>query len=377
MAGSFGRRRFLRAGAGMAVALVAPWTRAAAQGSGPDASGPLPSGPPVPPGQLWLLTAPDHWDPAVLQSLAAGQGIDVRITPLTDDAAAFAAVSDGAVDADIVSGDGLWIPAYQAAGLIQPIDIARVRVAGDLYPEARTMELLQTPDGMLGYPWSWSPLQVVYDPARVANAPDSWDVLVDPANRGRVVIEEQRMDLVLCAARAIGAGDPLDMTDAELASATDWLTRLKLNIRRVTRYRGDTIAALASGECTMGISSLGAPDLVKDADGPELVAFVPKEGTIGSIEAEMVRRDAPNAVRVPAYLDAAASAEASAAAFLQDGRPLFNERAYKLLVDAGHGARADRYLYDRPEVALEMTLTGPGSRPAAYLAAAQIVFGDP
>ena len=58
---------------------------------------------------------------------------------------------------------------------------------------------------MLGYPWSWSPLQVVYDPARVANAPDSWDVLVDPASRGRVVIEEQRMDLVLCAGRATGA----------------------------------------------------------------------------------------------------------------------------------------------------------------------------
>jgi spermidine/putrescine-binding protein len=372
----FGRRRFLRVGAGIGVALVAPWTRAAAQGTGPAASGALPSGSPVPPGQLRLLTSPDHWDPAVLLSLAAHQGIDVRITPLTDDAAAFAAVSSGAVDTDMVSGDGLWIPAYHAAGSTEPIDLAEISVAAELYSVARTMELLETPDGMLGYPWSWSPLQVVYDPARVANAPDSWDVLVDPASRGRVVIEEQRMDLVLCAGRATGARDPLDMTDAELAAATDWLTRLKPNIRRITRHRGDTIAALTSGECTMAISSLGAPDLVKDAGGPEMVAFVPKEGTIGSIEAEMVRTNAPNAVRVPAYLDAAASAEASAAAFLHDGRPLFNERAYRLLVDAGQGARADRYLYDRPEFALEMTLTGPGARPDAYLAAAQVVFGD-
>ena len=106
---AFGRRRFLRVGAGLIVALVAPSTRAAAQGTAPDASGALPSGPPVPPGQLRLLTAPDHWDPAVLQALAADQGVDVRITPLTDDATAFADVSAGAVDADIVSGDGLWI----------------------------------------------------------------------------------------------------------------------------------------------------------------------------------------------------------------------------------------------------------------------------
>ena len=373
---AFDRRRFLRVGAGVVAALVAPWTRASAQGAGADASGALPSGPPAPRGQLRLFTSPDHWDPAVLQSLAAEQGIDVRITPLTDDAAAFAAVSSGTVDVDMVSGDGLWIPAYHAAGLIEPIDLAQIRVAEELFPVARTMDLLQTPDGMLGYPWSWSPLQVVYDPARVTSAPDSWDVLVDPANRGRVVIEEQRLDLVLCAGRATGAHDPLDMTDAELAAATDWLTRLKPNIQRITRQRSDTIAALASGECSMGIASLGAPDLVKDANGPEMVAFVPKEGTIGSIEAEMVLTSAPNAVRVPAYLDAAMSAEASAAAFLHDGRPLFNERAYKLLVDAGQGARADRYLYDRPEVAMDMTLTGPGARPDAYLAAAHVVFGD-
>ncbi len=329
----FDRRRFLRLGAGVATALVVPWSRAIAQGSGAVGSEPPASQPPFPPGLLRLFTSPDHWDPAVLVALAAQQGIEVRVTPLTDDAAAFAAVSDGSVVADLVSGDGLWIPAYHAAGLTTPIDLARVSVAEELYAVARTMDLLETPEGLLGYPWSWSPLQVVYDPARVASAPDSWDVLVDPANRGRVVIEAQQVDLVLCAARATGASDPLDMTDAELAAVTEWLTRLKPNIRRITRDRGDAIAALASGECTLAISSLGAPDLVKDANGPEMVAFVPKEGTIGSIEAEMLLDHAPNGVRVPAYLDAAVSAEACAAAFLEDGRPLFNERAYKLLVD--------------------------------------------
>ncbi len=55
------------------------------------------------------------------------------------------------------------------------------------------------------------------------------------------------MDLVLCAARAIGARDPLDMTDAELATATDWLTRLKPNIAAHHRHRGDTIATARVG----------------------------------------------------------------------------------------------------------------------------------
>jgi hypothetical protein len=106
------------------------------------------------------------------------------------------------------------------------------------------------------------------------------------------------------------------------------------------------------------------------------MAYVPREGTIGSLEAEVLLRDAPNAVRVPAWLDAAASAEAVAASFLVDGRPSFNERALRLLEDAGLGDRARRYLYDRPETVLDLTLTGPGTRPDDYLAAYASVFGD-
>ncbi len=375
MASRFGRRRFLAASATVVAAAAAPWSRTAAQAPS-DATLPMPSGASAPPGGLRLLTSSDHWDPGVLTALAADAGIDVRVTPLTDDASAYAAVRGGSSMADLVTGDGGWVHAYDEAGLIDAIDLSLVSVAQELYAEARTLDLIQTPGGVLGYPWSWSPFQVAYDPARVTKAPDSWEVLLDVRSRGRVVIETQRMDLVLCAARAIAAVDPLDMTDAELASTADWLTRLRPNIRRIVRQRSDAIDALASGECTLAITSLGAPDLVKDAGGPDLVAFVPNEGTIGSIEVEMMLASAPNVARIPAYLDAAASAEASAAAFLRDGRPLYNERAYRLLVDAGHGARADRYLYDRPEVALDMTLTGPSTRPEAYLAAADIVFAD-
>jgi spermidine/putrescine-binding protein len=375
-----GRRRFLRAGAGVAagfaMGLSTPLARVAAQAPTSEAPGAGSSGSPIAPGLLRILTSPDHWDPGVLRSLAADRGVTVRVTPLTDDASAFTDVGRGEVVADVITGEGGWIAAYHAAGLTQPLDLSRIDVAQELFPLARTMDLLLTPEGMLGYPWSWSPLQVVYDPARVDSAPDSWEVLVDPRHRGRVVIEEQRMDLVLCAARAVGAQDPLAMTDAELAAATDWLTQLRPNIGRIVHHRGGVIDALATGECALAISSLGAPDLVKDAGGPEVVAFVPKEGTIGSIEAEMVSAGSANLDRVPAYLDAEASAEASAAAFLSDGRPLFNELARRLLVDSGHGDRVRRYLYDRPEVALEMTLSGPGARPDAYLAAASVILGD-
>ncbi|MBX3029875.1 MAG: extracellular solute-binding protein [Chloroflexi bacterium] len=389
-----GRRAVLQAGLGALVAGLAHGTRAFAQSSGagpsatPDRTTSVTAGPEEPalasaaptprpqPGELRLLTAPDHWDPGVIVAIAAEHGIAVRVTPLVDDAAAHAAVVDGSVTPDLVTADGGWVTRYRLEDRVAPLDLGTSHVVEELFPVARTMDLVAGPDGLMGFPWSWSPLQVVYDPSRVARSPASWDVLLEPRHRRSVVVEAQRLDLVLCAARAVGARDPLAMTDAELDRATEWLTRLAPNVRRVVRQRSDAIRLLATGECALAISALGAPDLVRDAAGPELVAFVPKEGTIGSIEVEVLLRDAPNAARVPAWLEMATAPEVAAESFLRDGRPLFNERALRLLMDTGHGDRARRYLYDRPEIALSMTLTGPGIRPDDYLAAYRTAFAE-
>jgi spermidine/putrescine-binding protein len=330
----------------------------------------------VPQGELRLLTSADHWDPGVIRSLGAEDGIDVRVSPLWDDAEAHRRVVAGEVTPDLVTADGAWITRYRSDDLVAPIETEDLDVVAELFPMALDLELLAAEDGLLGLPWSWSALQVVCDPARLTAIPDSWEVLVDPRNRRRVVIDAQRLDLVLCAARAIGAADPLAMTDAELAGATDWLARLRPNVRHIVRSRSDVVDLLASGECTLALSALGMPDLVRDAGGPELVAFVPREGTIGSLEAEVALRGAPNAVRIPAWLDAAGAAEVAAASFLRDGRPLFNERALRLLTDAGHGERARRYLYDRPDTVLDLVLTGPGERPDDYLAAWASAFDE-
>lgn len=343
-------------------------------------AGPSRSPTPVQRGELRLLTSPDHWDPGVIRTLGADGGIAVKVTPLRDDAEAHRLVTAAATvsgpPVDLVTADGGWVTRYLTDGLLQPLDPDAIAVTSELYPMALDIDLVSSGEGLLGYPWSWSPLQVVCDPARLKSIPDSWDVLIDPRNRRRVVIDAQRLDLVLCAARATGAADPLAMTDAELARATEWLSRLRPNIARVVRRRSEIVDALASGACILAISGLGVPDQVRDAGGPSLIAYVPREGTIGSLEAEVALVGAPNAVRIPAWLDAAGAAEAAAASFLADGRPSFNERALRLLEDAGHGDRARRYLYDRPETVLDLTLTGPGERPEDCLAAYAQVFGE-
>jgi hypothetical protein len=77
----------------------------------------------------------------------------------------------------------------------------------------------------------------------------------------------------------------------------------------------------------------------------------------------------------PEFLDKAERAEYIAQNFLKNGRPLFNEKAYKLLVDQGHKERADQFLYNDPEAAAKMTLKGPSGYEQAYVDAFNEVFG--
>jgi spermidine/putrescine-binding protein len=180
---------------------------------------------------------------------------------------------------------------------------------------------------------------------------------------------------MLFAGIATGAKDIYNMTDAELSACKDWLTKLKPNLLKLVNQNNETITALASGEAWISTQNLGAPDRVKSANGPEVIAFVPVEGTTGFIDGEMTVKGGTNQALTKPYLEAGAQAEYVAQNFLDNGRPLWNEKAYQLLVDKGKKDQADRYLYNQPELALKMRLKGPAGNVDAYIQAFNSVFG--
>jgi hypothetical protein len=89
----------------------------------------------------------------------------------------------------------------------------------------------------------------------------------------------------------------------------------------------------------------------------------------------MTVKGGANQALVKPYIEAGAQAEFVAQNFLDNGRPLWNEKAYKLLVDGGNKDRADRYLYNQPEQALKMRLKGPAGNVDAYVQVFNSVFG--
>ena len=165
------------------------------------------------------------------------------------------------------------------------------------------------------------------------------------------------------------------MTPEEIAKAKEALIRLKPNILKLSNQATDTIAALKTGEAWIATGNLGYETRVKEQGGPELKVFTPKEGTIGWMDSEMIVKGGANENLIKPYLELANQAEYIAANFMLNRRPLFNEAAYKILINQGQQELADRFLYNKPETVLTMDLKGPGTSTQAAVDAFNEVFG--
>ena len=314
----------------------------------------------MPTGTFNWMTWGDHWYQAQVDAIAETNNIKVNSTLFSDNIDAYTKVKQVGGQLDMVSGDALWVPHYFESGLIEAWDINSLNVAKQLYSIAREFPIWTKPEGYLGYPFGWSPVQIYYDPKHVTLDPTSWDLLLDPKYKKRIVVENQPVEVMAYMGKFTGAKNAYSMTPEEIATAKEAAKKLKPNILKLADQATDTIALLKTGEAWIGTGNLGTDIRVKDQGGPELKVFTPKEGTIGWMDSEMVVKGGTNQNLIFPFLELAEQAEYIAANFMLNGRPLFNEAAYKILVNQGQQDRADRYLYNKPETVHTMDLKGPG-----------------
>jgi spermidine/putrescine-binding protein len=227
----------------------------------------------------------------------------------------------------------------------------------------------------MGYPFSWSTVQIYYNPKYVTVKPDSWHALLDKKYAGKISLENIPTDVMAIAGRATGSKSPYSMTAAEISKAKDFLKAFKPNVLKLASQNNEVVRALADGSAWIGITNLGTDDRVKDAGGPTVLTAYPKEGTIGFIDSEQIVVKSKNHDAFFKFENQMQQAPWIAKNFLTNGRPLFNERSYKILVNTGHGDRARRQYYNKPENALKMTIKGPAGNEQAYVDAFNEVFG--
>jgi spermidine/putrescine-binding protein len=366
------RGRLLRLGAVGAVGVVAAGCGGSSKKSSGAASATGRSQNEV---TLNWLTWSDHYANDQLAAVKQQTNEQGRPQLFSDNADAYLKIKQTGSQFDIVSGDALWVPKYNKDGLTESFDLSSLPVSSQLYSIARSFPFWKDGSNYMGYPFSWSTVQIYYNPKYVHTVPDSWHALLDSKYKGKISLENIPTDMMAIAGKATGSKSPYSMTTAEIADAKGWLKQFKPNVLKLASQNNEVVRALADGSAWIGITNLGTDDRVKDAGGPVVKMAYPKEGTIGFIDSEQMVSASKNKDFFPRFINAMQQAPYIAQNFLTNGRPLFNEKSYKLLVNQGHGDRARRLLYNQPEKALKMTLKGPSGNEQAYTDAFNEVFG--
>ena len=372
------RRQALRAGAvgvtGLYVAACgsSSSTQSAASSAGSSSGAVSSAKSPV---TLNWETWNDHYLPAQIAAVKKSTGIAARPSLESDDSDGYLKVKQTGGQYDIVSTDALWAPKFLHDGLTEPFDIESIPVSSQLYSIAKEVPFWKAGGGYLVYPNGWSSVNIYYNPKYVSPAPTSWEVLTEPKYAGKVVAENQPTDLMAMAGLATGAKEPYGMTTAEISRAQDFLKSAKPAFLKLVSQNSDSVRALADGSAWMALENLGTDFRVKAAGGPTVKEATPKEGVVGWIDGEQMVKASQHKDRFTEFLNAMEQAPWVAQNFLVNGRPLFNEKAYKMLVSQGYKERADLLWYNQPDRALKMTLKGPSGNVQAYIDAFNQVFG--
>ena len=322
----------------------------------------------------WLTWA-DHYAPNQLRAVKKSTGITAKPGLITDNTESLLKLKSGGSQVDISSADALWVPRFLEEGLTESFDLESIENSSQLYSVSKEFDFWKDGSNYMAYPFSWSTQQLYYNTEKVKVKPDSWHALTDPKYKGRIVLSSAPTDMMAISGLATGAKEAFNMTPDELSKAKDFLAAVKPNVLKLAAQANETVSALIDGSAWIVFNNLGTELLVKEGGGPDVEVAFQKEGQIGFIDGEQIVKSSKVKDRFGEFMDATMEAEWIAANFLKNGRPLFNEKAYKILVDKGEKERADRMLYNQPEKAAEMVLHGPSKDEQAYVDAFNEVFG--
>jgi spermidine/putrescine-binding protein len=213
---------------------------------------------------LNVLTWETYDEPEWLEEFEKESGIQVNATNVGSPAEMFSKVKANPGQYDIVLNTAGWFPQYVEGNLLEPIDTSKV-------PNLKQIKLgfnweeATTVDGKLYgvlYNWGTQPLAVIpeevkgLDLSKYENSEgklDDWNVLWDPALKGKVSLFDDPTSAEPMIPMALGFKDAYKLDEEEFEAFEKKLMELRPQIKRLTSGFDDQTAQLAAGEASVAM----------------------------------------------------------------------------------------------------------------------------
>ena len=150
---------------------------------------------------------------------------------------------------------------WNDAGLIQPIDTAKVKAWNTIIPALKDAPALMQDGKNFLVPWEWGASSVIYRTDKVTPKEESFALLIDPALQGKVAIVDAFDETYRLAAVLAGVADPLALKEEEYPKVEAMLRQLRDNARMIWSDPAQLEQAIASGEV---VAAWGWPNSFKN-----------------------------------------------------------------------------------------------------------------
>ena len=189
-------------------------------------------------------------DPAFHPAFTAKYGAEPEFSFFGDEEEAFQKLRSG-FKADLAHPCSQSVNKWRDAGMLEPLDTAKLSAWNDVLPGIKAMKgLMTSDDGQAWFlPFEWGNTVLTYRTDTVKPEEiHSLKAFADPKFKNRVSIGDNVDDAYALASLVIGLKDWTKMTDAQFAEASAFLREVHKNVRLYWTDNTEVSQAMASGE---------------------------------------------------------------------------------------------------------------------------------
>lgn len=139
---------------------------------------------------------------------------------------------------------------WQAEGLLQPVKPEKIQAWKDLSTALTENASVHFADAYWMVPWEWGASSLIYRTDK-AETPASYDIMLDPAFKGRVSIPDNVDEMAMLASLLAGIEDPYKLEDADYDRILEKMNALVAQARFLWTDATTVNHAMASGEIDM------------------------------------------------------------------------------------------------------------------------------
>ena len=232
--------------------------------------------------ELTMVIWEGYADESFAQKFMDENDAEISATPMSSSDDAFGKIqAGGAGSFDLVSASNDVSGRLIDAGLVKPLDTAKLTNYADLYPQFQKPSYITKDDQVYGANFAWGPTLMVYNADEITEAPTSWNALLDEAYTGKISTWNAPIQIAQYALLLDPAPeDPYDLTDEQLAQVKDLLVRQRPLIRTYWNLGDELKQLFAAGEVVISDAWPYVAVGLKE-DGINVAETFPAEGVTG------------------------------------------------------------------------------------------------